>query len=115
MEVLLDAILLKYAGIAVPIEEHDEERKEYLATICPEAEARDGVTCHSTWSCRSFKDTPEAMTRCIVPNGTEVSSVDSPGALKRFYAFRARGQIDRNGRSVQDYLSTRRDHIETLL
>ena len=27
---LLNAILLKYAGIVVPIGEHDEERKEYL-------------------------------------------------------------------------------------
>ena len=83
MEALLDAILLKCAGIAVPIGEHDEERKEYLATICREAEARDGVTCPSTWSYRSCEDTPGAMMRYIVPNGTEVSSVVSSGALER--------------------------------
>ena len=101
--VLLNAILLKYAGTAVPI----EERKEYLVTIRREADFRDGVTCPSTWSCRPFEDTPGAMTRYIVPNGTEVSSDVSPGALERKNAFRARGQIDRNGRSVQDYRSTR--------
>ena len=86
VESLLNAMLLKYAGIVVPIGEHDVERKVYLATIRREEVFRDGVTCPSTWSCRPFEDTPGGMTSYIVPNGpngTEVSSFVSPGALER--------------------------------
>lgn len=46
VEVVLNAILLKYAGIVFPIGGHDEARKEYHAIIRGEVDLRDGVTCH---------------------------------------------------------------------
>ena len=81
VEFLLNAILLRYAGIVIPIGEHDEEREEYLATIRREVDTRDGVTCSSTWSCRPFEDILGALIIFIVRKGIEVSSITPPGAL----------------------------------
>ena len=87
---LLNAILLRYAGIVIPIGEHDEEREESLA-IRREADTRGGVICSSTWSYRSFEDILGAVIRCIVPNGADFSSITPRGALEMQYASRARG------------------------
>ena len=75
MEILLNAILLKYAGIVVPIGGHDEAREEYHAIIHREVDPKDGVTCHWNWSSRPFERTLEVITRYIVQNRTEVGSI----------------------------------------
>ena len=49
VKVFLNAIVLKYAGIVLPVGGHGEEREEYLATIFREADTRDGVICSSPW------------------------------------------------------------------
>ena len=90
VKVFLNAIVLKHAGIVVPIGVQDEEREEYLTTILGEADTRDGVICSSTWLCRPFEDILGATTRFIVLNGTEISPVIPPGTLKgtRFQSMR---------------------------